>query len=472
MNNFTKKLDEYFNVTSKGSNIRTEITAGIATFMTMSYILLVNSDLLQSAATFNAIFIATAISSIIGTLIMALYARLPFAQAPGMGLNAFFIFAVIGGMGLSYGNALMVVLISGFLFLILTIIGLREKIVTSIPESLKLAIPAGIGLFIAFIGLQNAGIIQDNPATLVTLVKFSDIFTRDNPVAMHTAMSALVALITFIIIAVLSKKKIKGSILYGILAGSMLYYLFQLIMFRRIGMFMPDTGEIGKLRFTNPFSAFGEFFRHSFFKFSFKGLFDDGLNSVLTFITLVLSFAIVDMFDTIGTLVGTAKRAGMLREDGTIDNMKKALLSDSIATVAGAALGTSTVTTYVESSAGIAEGGKTGLTSLTVAVLFLIAMFFTPLAALIPSAATSAALIYVGVLMISALSELDFYDPVVIAPAFVTLIGMPLTYSISDGIGLGIITYLVIMLITGKIKQINWITYIIAALFILKFFVL
>jgi len=478
MEEFRKKLDGYFKITEKGSTIRTELTAGVATFMTMCYILIVNSGILSSGGVpFNAIFIATALSAIIGTLMMAFYAKIPFAQAPGMGLNAFFMFTVIFGMGLTYGNALVVVLISGVLFLILTLVGVREKIVTSIPNSLKIAIPAGIGLFIGFIGMQNAGFIINNDATLVGLVKFSDLFKGANDVAVHTAMSALVAFVTFIIIAILNKKNIKGSILFGIITGSVIYYVLQLIFFSKIGVFtvtdaVNGTAQVNNFDFSNPFAAFGEFGKYSLFKFSFAGLFDNGFKSVITFITLVLSFAIVDMFDTIGTLVGTAKRANMLKEDGTMENMNKALLCDSVATITGSMLGTSTVTTYVESSAGIAVGGRTGLTSLTVAILFLIAMFFTPLASLIPSAATAAALIYVGVLMIGSLGELDFKDPAVVTPAFITMIGMPLTYSISDGIGLGIISYLVIMLVTGKLKEINPITYLIAALFILKFFIL
>lgn len=484
MDNFKNKLNTYFSVTEKGSTIKTEITAGVATFMTMCYILLVNSDMLGAVASFNAIFIATAISAIIGTLMMSLYAKLPFAQAPGMGLNAFFMFTVIFGIGLSYGNALVVVLISGIIFLILTLVGVREKIVTAIPESLRLAIPAGIGLFIAFIGMQNAGIIVDNSAVLVGLVNFADMFDRTftagaELAVVHGAMSAFVAISTFMVISILNKKNVKGSILFGILIGTVIYYVMQLIIFKKVGTYIPfsafnpdNTGIIVNFSFSNPFKAFGEFGKLSFFKFSFTGLFDGGLKSVITFVTLVLSFAIVDMFDTIGTLVGTAKKANMLKADGTMENMNKALLCDSVATIAGAALGTSTVTTYVESSAGIAEGGRTGLTSLTVAALFLIAMFFTPIASMIPSAATAAALIYIGVLMISSLGELDYKDPAVVAPAFMTVIGMPLTYSIADGIGLGVITFVVIKLFTGKFKEIHPLAYVIAGLFLLKFFVL
>ena len=479
MNDFKKKLDSYFMITEKGSSVKTEITAGVATFMTMCYILLVNSDILSNAPDvgFNAIFIATAISAIIGTLMMAFYAKMPFAQAPGMGLNAFFMFSVIFGMGLSYGNALVVVLVSGILFLCLTLVGVREKIVVAIPDSLRLGIPAGIGLFIAFIGMQNAGIIINNDVVLVELVDFSQIFTRNVPAdkiaAVHGAMSALVALVTFFIIAILNKKKIKGSILYGILIGTVVYYILQVIIFRQIGSYVPGLEQILPFELANPFKAFGEFGREAFFAFSFAGLMGEGgLKGLITLVTLIISFAIVDMFDTIGTLIGTAKKAGMLRKDGTMENMNKALLCDSVATIAGAALGTSTVTTYVESSAGIAEGGRTGMTALTVAVLFLIAMLFTPIAAMIPSAATAAALIYIGVIMIGSLADLDFEDPAVVAPAFMTAIGMPLTYSIADGIGLGIITYLVIKLFTGKIKDIHPFVYLIAGLFILKFFVL
>lgn len=487
MDNFKGKLDNYFRITEKGSTIKTEITAGVATFMTMCYILIVNSGMIGSVpgVSFEAIFIATALSAVIGTLLMAFYAKLPFAQAPGMGLNAFFVYTVIFAMGLTYGNALVIVLISGVLFLLLAIVGIREKIVVALPECLRLGIPAGIGLFIAFIGMQNAGLIIDDPATLVHLVNFNDIFTRLPEIgvaaeAAHNAMGATVAIVSFIVIAILQKRKVKGSILFGILFGTVIYYILQAIIFGRVGSYVPydttrpvgTTGLVESFDLSNPFTAFKTFGSEAFFKFSFAGLFDGGFSSVITFITLVISFAIVDMFDTIGTLVGTAKKANMLRSDGTMDNMKQALMCDSIATVTGSMLGTSTVTTYVESSAGIAEGGRTGFTSLIVALLFIIAMFLTPLASMIPGPATAAALIYIGVLMIGSLADIDFNDPAMIAPAFITAVGMLVTYSISDGIGLGVITYLLIKLFTGKAKDINPLTYVIALLFILKFFVI
>ena len=483
MNDFNKKLDAYFEITKKGSSVKTEVLAGVATFMTMCYILVVNAGMLGGIigeGGFNAIYIATALSAIIGTLMMGLYAKLPFAQAPGMGLNAFFTFTICFGMGIPFGSALLIVLISGIIFLTLTVVGVREKIVDGLPPSLKIAIPAGIGAFIAFIGFQNAGIIVSDPAVFVGLVDFTEMFKpAGNMVAAHTAMSAFVCLVTFFAIVVLSKKGIKGSIIIGLLGGTVFYYVMMAIVFQKFGTYIPfdafapegTTGIIVPVSMSNPFLAFGDFGTKAFFQFSFDKLFTDGA-AIITFITLVVSFAIVDMFDTIGTLVGTARKANMLDENGNLPNMKKALLCDSVATIGGSMLGTSTVTTYVESAAGVSVGGKTGFTSVIVAALFFLALFLTPIASLIPSAVTAAALIYVGVLMLGSVKDIDWDDPAVGASCLMTVLGMPLTYSISDGIGLGVITYVVVKIFTGKVKDIKLFTYIIAALFILKFFVL
>jgi len=484
MNDFSKKLDTYFQISKNGSSVKTEILAGLATFLTMCYILVVNAGMIGGvigAGGFGAIYIATAISAIIGTLMMGLYAKLPFAQAPGMGLNAFFTFTVCFGMGIPFGSALLVVLISGLLFLALTLVGVREKIVEGLPPSLKIAIPAGIGAFIAFIGLQNAGIIINNDAVLVGLVDFTNMFKSGavGMVAAHTAMSAFVCLVTFIAIVVLSKKKLKAAIIIGLFGGTIFYYVMMLIVFGKLGTYIPfdgyapagTTGIIVPVSMINPFTAFGDFGSKALFQFNIQGLFTNG-KAIITFITLVISFAIVDMFDTIGTLVGTGRKANMLDANGNLPNMKKALLCDSVATVAGACLGTSTVITYVESAAGVSVGGRTGFTAVIVAGLFFIAMFLTPIASLIPSAATAAALLYVGVLMLGSVKDIEWDDPAVAAPCLMTILGMPLTYSIADGIGLGVITYVLVKLFTGKVKDIKLFTYIIAALFLLKFFVL
>ncbi len=460
-NGFAQKLDSYFGITATGSSLKTEITAGAITFMTMCYILVVNSGMIGSlpGTSFGAIYIATALSAIIGTLLIGLYAKLPFAQAPGMGLNAFFTYTICFGMGISYGTALFIVLISGILFTALTIGGIREKIVDGLPSCIKIAISAGIGSFIAFIGFQNAGVVVNDDATLVKLVDFGALFKAGD--AQFAALGAFVCVITFLAILIMAKRGIKGSIIFGLLGGTIFYYLMELIVFGKL---------LTSLDYTKPFAAFKDFGTMSFFKFNVDGLFTD-FGAVMSFISLVVAFAIVDMFDTIGTLVGTCTRAGMLDKDGNVPNMRKALLSDSLATVAGSMLGTSTVTTYVESAAGISAGGRTGLTSVVVALLFLVAIFLSPIASIIPGVVAAAALIYVGVLMMGSVKEIDWSDPAVAGSCLMTILGMPLTYSISDGIGLGIITYIVVKLFSGKIKDIKLFTYIIGAIFLLKFFV-
>jgi AGZA family xanthine/uracil permease-like MFS transporter len=463
LGSFAKKLDAYFGITASGSSLKTELIAGAATFMTMCYILVVNAGMIGGTLLgdggFGAIYIATALSAIFGTLMLGLFAKLPFAQAPGMGLNAFFTFSVCRGLGVSYGTALFIVLISGALFFALSIGGIREKIVEGLPGCIKLAISAGIGAFIAFIGFQNAKIIVDDPATLVKLVDFTQLFKTG--AGQGVALNAIVCVATFLGIVVMSKKNIKASIILGLLGGSVLYYLLQLIVFKKISE---------DLSLASPFAAFGAFGSKAFFKFEVKGLFTN-FKAFMNFVSLVIAFAIVDMFDTIGTLVGTCTRAGMMDKDGNVPNMRKALISDSAATMVGAVLGTSTVTTYVESAAGVSAGGRTGFTSVVVAALFFIAMFLSPIASLIPGPAAAAALIYVGVLMMSSVKEIDWHDPAVGACCLMTVLGMPLTYSISNGIGLGIITYVVVKAVTGKIKDVKLFTYIIAAIFLLKFFV-
>lgn len=486
---FAGMLDGYFGITKAGSTIKTEIIAGLTTFMTMVYILMVNAGMFGVDAgawlgvSYGAIYITTAIAAIIGTLLMAFLAKLPFAQAPGMGLNAFFCFTVTmpvafgGQYGYSYANALVIVLASGILFLCLTFGGVREKIVRAVPSVIRIAIPAGIGLFIAFIGFQNAGIIVANASTLVQL--FPMTVVGANAISFAELMPKFVTILTVIAMAVLAKKNVKGAILWGILGGAVLYYILGGIFCR----------EIISVSWSSPIDAFKDFGTQSVgkvFTEGFNGLFtgEDGafvFSKLLNFVAIFISFAMVDMFDTIGTLLGTATRANMLDEKGEVPNMKRALLCDSIATCTGAILGTSTVTTFVESSAGVAEGGRTGLTALVVAILFFIAMFLSPIAQLIPSCATAAALIYVGVLMMACVTNIDWHDPAAAVPAFLTIVMMLLTYSISYGIAFGFISYTLIKLCTGKIRRkvdeegnlieegIHPITAVLSVLFLLNF---
>ena len=449
-NKFITKLDNFFGVSKSGSTIRTEIVAGVTTFMAMAYILMVNPSILSSTdgALNGAFYIATALGAIVGTLMMSLYAKYPFAQAPGMGLNAFFAFTIVGVgcANMSVSNGLFIILISGVLFLVLTLVGVREKIVESIPKSVRQAIPVGIGLFIAFLGLQNCGAIVADGSTLVKLTSFNVfgegfVFSQVYP--------AIIALITFIVIAIMSKLKVKGAMLWGILGGSVMYYVFGYAGgFGGVANF-PDWASM----LLNPGDAFASWGKDLVGQVFVSGWNFSGQNAAdvaLVIITGVLSFAMVDMFDTIGTLLGTAQRANMLDENGSLPRMKQALLSDSVATCAGAIFGTTTVTTFVESSAGVAEGGRTGLTSLVTAGLFFIAMFLTPLAQIIPSCATAAALIYVGVLMMGSIKNIDFTDVATAVPAFLTISMMAFTYNISYGIGLGLISHCFIMLGTGK----------------------
>ena len=470
-NGFVAAMDRYFGISKAGSTFRTEIVAGLTTFMTMCYILLVNSDMFTAVGvSYGAIYIATALGAIVGTLLMAFLAKLPFAQACGMGLNAFFVFTVCSafGYGYSYANGLVIILASGILFLLLTVVGIREKIVRAVPTCVRLAIPAGIGLFIAFVGMQNAGIIIsdaqliDGAVSSSTIVKlFPMTIIGSGAIPFSVLMPKFVTILTVIGIAVLSKLKVKGSLLWGILGGTALYYI-------RAGIFCPDKLSVSM---DNPFNAFKQFGTESFgvlFTQGFTGLFSDA-GSVFQFIAIFISFAMVDMFDTIGTLLGTAQRANMLDENGEVPNMRKALLCDSIATCTGAIFGTSTVTTFVESSAGIAEGGRTGMTALVVAICFVIAMFLSPIAQLIPSCATAAALIYVGVLMMGCVTSIDWNDAAAAVPAFLTIAMMPLTYSISYGIGFGFISYTLIKLCTGKVKEIHPITAVLTVFFLLNF---
>ncbi len=429
-------LDKFFKISENGSTMRTEVIAGITTFMTMVYILAVNPGILsETGMDKDAVFTATALSAIIATLVMALVAKLPFALAPGMGLNAFFAFTVVLGMGYSWQFALTAVFLEGIIFLILTAFNIRELIVNSIPMALKHAISVGIGLFIAFIGLQSAGIIVDNPATLVGLGAI-----KSGP--------ALVALAGVIIIAVLLKKNVKGAILIGILASTVLG------IFTGVTIIPENFSAVSLPPSVEPI----------FFQFDFSQVFTVDMAIVL------FTFLFVDMFDTVGTLIGVTSKADMLDKDGKVPRVKQALFADSIGTFFGAILGTSTVTTYVESASGVAAGGKTGMTALTVAGMFTLALFFAPIFMIIPGAATAPALIIVGLFMISPITKIDFNDISEALPAFLTIIIMPLTYSIADGIVFGMLAYVIINILTGKFRKLSPIMYVIAALFIFKFF--
>lgn len=453
-------LDKFFGYTAKGSNLRTEIMAGITTFFAMAYILMVNAGMFTATGVpYGAIYIATAISAVVGTLAIGLLANLPLAQASGMGLNAFFVYTCCLTLGMSYANALVLVLFDGILFIVLTVTGLRKLIFQAIPNTVRTAIPAGIGLFIAFLGLQNAGIVAKDSSTGVTLGSFN---LLNKP--WGEIMPMVVTLIALFAIAILSYRKVKGAVLIGIVGGAVLYYLLG---------FVTVPGFVAGISMSSPFAAFGEFFNDSLFKvftegFNFSVFIEaNGVgNAILTIATTTLAFCMVDMFDTIGTLYGACARGNMLTEEGDIPNMDKAMLADAIATTTGAICGTSTVTTFVESSAGVAEGGRTGMSAMVTAALFFIAMFLAPVAQLIPSCATAAALVYVGVLMVIGVKNINWEDATEAVPAFLTMAMMPFTYNISYGICFGLISYIAIKACTGKIKDIKIGTYIIAALFL------
>ncbi len=425
-------LKKLFGFDPAKSTVRTEIIAGITTFLTMSYILAINPAMFSELdMPGGAVFTSTALAAIIGTLVMALWAKLPFGLAPGIGLNAFFVYTVCMGMGYTWQFALTAVLIEGIIFILMTITNLREAIVNAIPLSMRNAIGSGIGLFIAFIGLQNAGVIIDNGSTLVEL---GDI----------TSGSPLLAFIGLIITGFLYIKNVRGAMLIGILATTL------------IGIPMGVTEFKGVLSSPQPI---GEIFC----KFDWEHVFS------LDMLIVVFTFLFIDMFDTVGTLVGVCTKAGLVNEDGTVKNIKEAFMADAIATTAGAFLGTSTTTTYVESASGVAQGGKTGLTAFTIACCFGIALFFSPLFLSIPAAAIAPVLILVGLMMIEPIRRIPFDDFTESLPAFICIILMPLSYSISNGILIGMIAYVLINAICGNFKKLTPTMYILATLFILKY---
>lgn len=425
-------FEKYFQLKQNGTTVKTEVIAGITTFLTMAYILAVNPNILSATGMdINALFTTTAIAAIVGTLVMALWAKLPFALAPGMGLNAFFAFTVVLGMGHSWQFALTAVLIEGLIFILLTVFNIREAIVDAIPRSLKTAISAGIGLFIAFIGLQNAGIIVNNDATLVSLGEI-------------TQGTGLLAMLGILITGALLILKVKGALLIGILATAVIGIPLGITQVQGLVSTPPSIEPI-------------------FFKFEFAQILSWDM------LIVVFTFLFVDIFDTLGTLVGVSGKAGMLDKEGRIPNAKKAFMADAIGTTVGSMIGTSTVTTYVESASGVSEGGRTGLTALVTAGCFFLALFFAPLFLSIPGAATAPALVLVGLFMLSPIKELDLTDYSEAIPAFICIIAMPLAYSIAEGITLGLLSYVIINLLSGKWKKLSIGMYILAILFILKY---
>ncbi|HBI6899466.1 TPA: NCS2 family permease [Clostridium perfringens] len=429
-------MEKFFKLKENNTDAKTEFIAGLTTFMTMAYILIVNPSILSAAGMDQgAVFTATALSAVIATLIMGLYAKLPFAQAPGMGLNAFFAYTIVIQMGYSFEFALTAVLLEGIIFILLTIFNLREAIVDSIPKGIKNAISVGIGLLIALIGLEGAGIVVHTDGG--TIVSLGNIVSG----------SGLLAIIGLLITSVLIAKNVKGALFIGMIITAI------------IGIPMGITPIPSKIISMPPSIA------PTFFKFDFHNIFS--LDMVIALFTLLF----MDMFDTIGTLVGVATKAKMLDKDGKVPNIKKALFSDAVGTTLGACLGTSTVSTFVESASGVAEGGRTGLTAVSTAFMFFLALFFAPLFAVITPAVTASALVLVGLFMIEPIKEIDLHDFTEAIPAFLTIIMMPFAYSISDGIVFGVISYIILKLFSGKRKEISLTTVILGLVFLLKFLI-
>lgn len=440
-------MDKFFKLKEHGTNVSTELLAGLTTFMTMAYILAVNPNILSATGMDRgALFTATALAAIIGTVCMALFANYPFALAPGMGLNAYFAYTVVLEMGYSWQIALTAVFVEGVIFILLTAVNVREALFNAIPMNLKYAVSAGIGLFIAFIGFQGAGIVVDG-ATLVTVGNL-------------TAAPAVIAMVGLIIMSILIIKKVKGSILIGILITWILTMLAELVgfyvpnpdanLFSSIpGMIIDAPPAVGSIAMKLDFSEL----------------------LTLDFLIVVFAFLFVDLFDTLGTLIGVSSKAGFLDKEGKLPRAKQALFADAIATTAGAMLGTSTTTTYIESASGVTDGGRTGLTSITTAILFALALFFSPIFLAIPAFATAPALIIVGFYMMDSVTKITFSDYSEAIPAFLTLIVMPITYSISEGIVFGFVSYVLINLFTGNAKKLNILMYVIAALMVLKYII-
>ncbi len=456
------QLEKWFRLKENATTVKTEIIAGVTTFMTMAYILAVNPRILgECGMNPNAVLIVSCLAAFIGTMFMALFANYPFALAPAMGLNAYFAYTVCGSMGYSWQVGLLAVFVEGLIFLVMSLTNIREQFFNAIPKSIKSAVSVGIGIYIAFIGLQDAKIVVNNDATLVSLQSFS----TGNP---SVVVGAVLAIIGVLFTAILMVKKVKGNILIGILVTWGLGMICQLV-----GIYVPDPDAGMYSLFPSAivsldFSAISETAFACFDKTVFSSI------RILDFIVIMFAFLFVDLFDTLGTLIGVSAKANMLDSDGKLPRIKGALLADSLATSIGAVLGTSTTTTYVESASGVTEGGRTGLTAMTTAILFLLSTIFSPLFLAIPSFAIAPALIVVGFYMMGNVASINFEDALEAIPCFLCIIIMPLTYSISEGISIGIISWTIIKLLTGKAKEkkISVLMYILTVLFILKYVIL
>lgn len=473
-------LEKIFKLKENNTTAKTEIIAGLTTFMTMAYIIALNPNLLTGFGKdtmpelWNGVFLATCIASAIGTIVMAFLANKPFAMAPGMGLNSFFAVVVTNIVALtgmtyvaSFQSALCIVLIEGIVFLVLSVLNIRDKIVDAIPLGVRLGIAPAIGLMLLNIGVgSNAGVYSENGGPFYAMRDFFGALTpslaKTNMGSGYSAMvlSVVTMFVGLFAIVVLAQRGVKGAVLLGILISSIIYWAGEAIFL--------GTNPFASLATASFVPAFGDMASTTLFKFDFQGFAEIGW---FTAITLIITFCIIDMFDTIGTLVGTASRAGMLDKNGKMPNMKQALLSDAVGTVAGSLTGTSTVTTFVESASGVEAGGRTGLTALTTGIMFLACIFIAPIAGIIPAAATSSALIYVGVLMVAGLKNVDFDDICQSLPVALMMIAMPISGSIGHAIGLGLITYTVIKVFTGKAKDVSVLTYVLSLIFLLKFFI-
>lgn len=473
-------LEKIFKLKENNTTAKTEIIAGLTTFMTMAYIIALNPNLLTGFGKdtmpelWNGVFLATCIASAIGTIVMAFLANKPFAMAPGMGLNSFFAVVVTNIVALtgmtyvaSFQSSLCIVLIEGIVFLVLSVLNIREKIVDAIPLGVRLGIAPAIGLMLLNIGVgSNAGVYSENGGPFYAMRDFFGALTpslaKTNMGSGYSAMvlSVVTMFVGLFAIVVLTQRGVKGAVLLGMLISSIIYWAGEAIFL--------GTNPFASLATASFVPAFGDMASTTLFKFDFRGFAEIGW---FTAITLIITFCIIDMFDTIGTLVGTASRAGMLDKNGKMPNMKQALLSDAVGTVAGSLTGTSTVTTFVESASGVEAGGRTGLTALTTGIMFLACIFIAPIAGIIPAAATSSALIYVGVLMVAGLKNVDFDDICQSLPVALMMIAMPISGSIGHAIGLGLITYTVIKVFTGKAKDVSVLTYVLSLIFLLKFFI-
>ncbi len=487
---FWGKVDKFFGISKLGSKYRVEVVAGLTTFMAMVYILMVNADMFKFVIggenPYGAAYIATAIGAVVGTMLMAFFAKMPLAQASGMGVNAFIVFTLISPFsaeptGLTYANCMVFTLLDGVIFLILTATGLRKKIFDAIPAGVRHAIPVGIGLFIAFIGFQQAGVIVADGSTLVTFISFNVL--AGNPFATYGAdgtvggmLPAIVAIVGVLAIAIMSKKNVKGAILWGLLGSAVLYYVLAGI---GVGAGSEACKEMFKaITIANPLDAFkawgldsaGKVFYEGFDFSTYLGIEGNNVGTlIVVLLTTALSLCMIDMFDTIGTLYGACAKGQLLDEKGAPIRMNQMMLSDAIATCVGAIGGTSTVTTFVESSSGVAAGGRTGFTAFVTGLCFLLAMFLSPIAQLVPRCATATALIWVGVLMMTSVTKVKWEDAGEAIVAFLTFIVMLLGYSISKGIGIGILAHIIVKLCTGKVKEISIATWIIGVLFLATF---